>query len=293
MSTTSASNQTYTNARYLDRVQTLLTRSLTRLSSGSRLVNPSDDAQGVGLGEKLLAQNKRIQAATTNVQNAVSYLQSADGFIGTMSRMVTRMSELSVLATDVMKTGGDISLYQTEFAKLQDQLRVTIGGSTAEIGGTFPITRPLGTYNGNVLFGANPGGTLVATSETAGENVALPETNLRNGAMLQLIQQDASGNYALSLTSGSIISQVNSAVQDLADERSTLGAVSRRFDLIAANLVKHGEVLTETVSNIQDVDVASESTRLAKYQTLTQSASAMLAQANVTPRSALQLLRGL
>lgn len=292
MSSSSVTSESFSNARYLDRVQNLVTRSLSRLSSGSRIVTPSDDAQGVGLGEKLTGQNQRIQAAETNVQNATSYLQSTDGFIKSMSDMVTRMSELSLLATDVMKNGGDIALYQTEFTALQEQLRGIVGGTTAEIGGTTSITKPMGTFNGLVLFGPNPGGMPVATSETPGENVALPEINFRDGSMLELIQQDGAGNYTLHLTDSTAISKITAGLQDLADERATVGAVSRRFELIASNLKKRGERMTSTLSAINDVDVATESTRLSKMQALAQSGTAMLAQANQSPRAVLRLLQG-
>lgn len=285
------STDAFTNARYLDRVHDLLGRSLSRMSSGSRIVSPSDDAQGVGLGEKLTAQSKRVQAARTNVQNAVSYLQSADGFVGAMNKMVTRMSELTLLASDVMKNGGDIALYQSEFSQLQEELRSTIGGTTAEIGGTVAITKPLGSYNGNVLFGPNATGMPVSTGDTPSDTVTIPETNFRDGAMLELFKQDNAGNYTLKITDSDAIAKINAGIQDLADERGTIGAVSRRFDIIAATLTKRSEDMTSTISEIQDVDVASESTRLAKLQMLSSSATAMLAQANQSPRSILQMLR--
>jgi flagellin len=291
MSKASIAMETLSNARYMDRMDALLTRSLTRLSSGKRMVSPADDPQGVALGEKLTAQEKRVSAAITNVQNATSYLQSADGFIGSMNRMVTRMSELTLLASDVMKNSGDIALYTTEFQQIQQQLRLTIGGTTAEIGGTLAVTKPLGTYNGIVLFQPNAAGLTIATSETPNTGINIPETNFRNGAMLELIKQDGSGNFTLNITDSDAIAKINAGIQDLADERATIGAVSRRFDLAAGALTKHSEDMISNISGIQDVDIARESTRLARYQMLNQSTTAMLAQANDSPRAVLQLLR--
>lgn len=284
------SNDAFSNARFLDRVQDLLARSVDRLSSGARNLSPSDDPKAMAQGEKLAGQNKRIQAAGTNVQNAVSYLQTADGFIGNMDQLLTRMSELSTLAKDVVKSPGDLAIYQSEFSQLQEQLRVTIGGATSEIGGTFGIPKPLGSFNGNVLFGANPGGTEIATSETPGENVALPEINLRDGAMLELIRQDPSGNYTLHLTDSNAVDKIAAGLQDLSDERGTLGAVMGRFSLVAENLNTRGENVERTMASIHDVDVAAESTALARYQILSQAATAMLAQGNQSPRSVLRLL---
>ncbi|HEU5081262.1 MAG TPA: flagellin [Opitutaceae bacterium] len=287
----SVKTDTYTDARYLDRVQGLLTQTLARLSSGSRINNPSDDPQAVGLAAKISAQNKRIQAATTNVQNATSYIQSADGMLNSMGEMVTRMSELSVLAKDVMKNGGDIALYQTEFTKIQDQLRVTIGGTTAEIGGTTSITSPMGTFNGIVVFGPNAAGTPVSTGEDPQNVITIPGTNLRTGGMLSLIQQDSAGNYTLSVTDATATDTINTSISQLADTRSTLGAVERRFELAGASLTKRGENMTKSLSDINDVDVAEESTRLSKFQALSEASTAMLAQANKSPEAVLRLLQ--
>lgn len=285
----SVNSQTFENAQFLGRVQDLLTRSLSRLSSGERIVSPADDSQGVGLIEKLGAQDKRVQAASTNVQNAASYLQSVDGFIAAMNKMVTRMSELSVMASDGMKNSGDIALYREEFRQIQQQLRSTIGGTTAEIGGTADITKPLGTFNGIVLFGANPAGLPIA-SGASGETIVIPQNNLRDGAMLDVIQQDASGNFTLDISDPTAIARINAAVQDLADERGSVGAVSRRFEIAGESLSKRDEDLQKSTSSIRDVDIATESTRLSKYQMISQAASMILAQATQSPKSVLKLL---
>lgn len=135
MSVINTNHQAVAGARNLNRSQEMLGRSLTRLSSGSKIVNPSDDAAGMAVSEKLDAQSRRITAASTNVQNAVSYVQTADGFMSGMTQILSRLSELAVLAKDVTKNSGDVELYQQEFASLQDQLRSTIGGTTTEVGG--------------------------------------------------------------------------------------------------------------------------------------------------------------
>jgi flagellin len=291
MSKSSVYNEAISNARHMDRAQHLLSRSLTRLSSGKKIVSGADDPQAIGLNEKLTAQQKRVQAASNNVQAGISLLQAADGLIGAMNRMTTRMSELSLLASDVMKNGGDIALYQTEFQKIQEQLRATIGGTTSEIGGTVPVTKPLGSFNNIPLFGPNSTGLALSTGDSPLDTITIPETNLRDGAMLELIRQDSSGAFTLTVSDTTAINKINAAIQDLADERGSLGAIGRRFELVATRLTKRGEELTATVSEISDVNVATESTRLAKYQFLAQGASTMLAQINQAPRAVLQLLR--
>lgn len=291
MSVINTNIQAIAGARHLNHSQEMLGRSLTRLSSGTKIVNPSDDAAGLAVSEKLAAQNKRVSAATTNVQNAVSYVQAADGFLGGMSQILARMSELATLAKDVTKNSGDIALYQQEFTALQDQLRTTIGGTTAEIGGTADVDAPLGAFNGITLFGANSAGLKVTIGQAVGQEMTIRETNLRAGAMSDIITQDTAGDYTLDLSDPDVIAKLTDSIQQIATERASLGASQSRLELAASTLRVEYENLEAAISRIRDVDVAEESTKLAKYNVLVQSGTAMLAQANQSPQSVLQLLQ--
>ncbi len=291
MSVINTNTQAITAARNLNHSQEMLGRSLTRLSSGSKIVNPSDDAAGLAVSEKLDAQNRRVKAATTNVQNAISFVQTADGFMSGMTNILSRMSELAILAKDVTKNASDVALYQEEFTALQDQLRATIGGTAAEIGGTADIDTPLGAFNGITLFGANAAGLTVTIGQAVGQDMTIPESNLRDGAMLDIINQDGTGVYSLSVTDADAIGNITAAIQDIATERASLGASQSRLELAAKTLQVEYENLGAAISRIRDVDVAEESTQYAKYNILVQSGTAMLAQANQTPQSVLRLLQ--
>src|SRR5215510_12843927 len=143
MSVINTNIQAIAAARNLNASQEMLGRSLSRLSSGSKIVNPSDDAAGLAVSEKLDAQGRRVKAAVNNVQNAISFVQTADGFMSGMTKILSRMSELAILAKDVTKNSSDVALYGQEFRALQDQLRQTIGGTVAQIGGE-AVDTPLG-----------------------------------------------------------------------------------------------------------------------------------------------------
>lgn len=290
MSVINTNIQAIAAARSLNASQEMLGRSLTRLSSGSKIVNPSDDAAGLAVSEKLDAQNKRVQAATTNVQNAVSYIQTADGFMSGMTKILSRMSELAILAKDVTKNPTDIDLYQQEFTALQDQLRATIGGSTGEIGGT-AITTPLGAFNGITLFGSNSAGLTVTIGQAVGQDMTIRESNLRAGASAALITQNASGVYNVGIADVATIGHITDAIQQIASERAKLGASQSRLELASTTLSVEFENLSSAISRIRDVDVAKESTQYAKYNILVQSGTAMLAQANQSPSAVLKLLQ--
>ena len=270
-------------ALHLGRSQDMLTRSLNRLSSGSRIVQPSDDAAGLAVSEKLDSQNHRIGAAITNVQNAVSYVQTADGFMGSMSTVLTRMSELSMLAKDVTKNAQDIALYQNEFTALQQQLLDTVGGAS--------VTTPLGTFNGVALFGPNAGGLTVTIGEGTGQTMTIQQTNLQDGDLGALLAQTTPGTFDVLVTGSNVAQQVQDAIQDVATERATIGASQSRLELAINTLQVQGQILDAAISRIRDVDVAQESTQFAKNNILVQSGTAMLAQANQLPNSILKLLQ--
>jgi flagellin len=292
MSVINTNIQAIAGARNLNHSQEMLGRSLSRLSSGSKIVNPSDDAAGLAVSEKLDAQSKRVKAAGTNVQNAVSYVQTADGFMSGMTKILSRMSELAILAKDVTKNPSDVDLYQQEFTALQDQLRATIGGPTSEIGGTVDNDTPLGAFNGITLFGSNPSGLSVTIGQAVGQNMTISESNLRSGAMLGIIEQDNTGAYTLASTDADSIQKITDAIQHVATQRATLGAAQSRLELASTTLQVENENLSAAISRIRDVDVAEESTQYARYNILVQSGTAMLAQANQTPQSVLKLLQG-
>jgi flagellin len=239
-----------------------------------------------------------VKAANTNVQNAISYTQSTDGFMSGMTKILSRMSELALLAKDVTKNPTDVSLYQKEFGALQDQLRQTIGGTTAQIGGTADVNPPLGQFNGITLFGDDTSsdgsgpGLSVTVGQAVGQTMTIPQINLRDGAMGAIIGQDSSGNYSISLSSAGAIGSLTNGIQDVATERASLGASQSRLELASSTLQVEYENLTSAISRIRDVDVAEESTQFAKFNILVQSGTAMLAQANQTPQSVLKLLNG-
>ena len=277
-------------ARNLDQSQKMLGRSLNRLSSGSKIVDPADDSAGLAVSSKLDAQSLRVQAAATNVQNAVSYLQTSDDFMSGMNKVLSRMSELGTLAKDVTKSASDVAVYQKEFISLQDQLRATIGGTTTEIGGATGVTSPSGEFNGTEIFGNTPGLT-IGIGQAVGQTLTIPTANLRTGPMLALINQDSSGNYTLLSSDPTALGTIGNTVQQLGTQRATFGGVQSRLNLAAATLQVEEENLSSTISRIRDVDVALESTQLAKYNILVQSGTSMLAQANQDPSSVLKLLQ--
>lgn len=273
-------------ASALSRSSAMLSKSLARLSSGSRIINPSDDAAGLAVSEKLEAQNARVLAARTNTQNAMSMLHTTDGFLQGMMQTLNRMSELSMMTRDVTKNDNDKALYSEEFEQLKEQLRSVVGGNTSP---AWTVDgEAIGTFNGISLFGDR--GDLPTVVGASGDQfMNIPEMNLKDGdtAFAQLLDASAT---SLGVGGSNTIAHLTKVIQEVAENRSQIGSLQSRLEFVDTQLTTQSQNLESANSRIRDVDVAEESTRLAKYQILVQSGTSMLTQANSLPETVLRLL---
>ena len=261
-------------ANNLNTSQTELSKSLSRLSSGSRIIKPSDDAAGLAVTSRLRAQIKRLDSALSNVVNAVSFTQTQDGFMKTMDKALRRMGELAMLAKDGTKSQSDLNLYQKEFQQLQDYVDNT---RTKD-------------YNAVSMFGS---ATLNVTVDSEGNTFAMPPIDL--GAGTTAGAYSAAVTSAVQLTTSSFaaeaLTKVKDAISQIAIDRAQLGAVQSRLNFTNDQLNITKENLQSAISRVADVDIATEATNYARYQILVQSGTQMLTQANNLPNAALQLLR--
>jgi len=106
-------------SRVLSGSTNALAKALAKLSSGSRIVSPEDDAAGLAQSMKFSAEIGRIGAARANVGNAISFSQTQDGFMSKIDTALRRMSELATLSADQTKSATDVANYEKEFAELK------------------------------------------------------------------------------------------------------------------------------------------------------------------------------
>jgi flagellin len=256
-------------ANNLNASSAMLNQSLARLSSGSKIVNASDDPAGLAESNRLTSQISRVGAANANVANAISFSQTQDGFLQQIGSALDQMSTLALQAQDVTKTSSDLTNYQAEFAQLQAY--VTSASSQ--------------TFNGVSLFSSS---ALSVTIDSSGTGFSMSGINLSASAYTTAT---GSGTTVSSSTSAATaLTAVNSAITQLSTDRATVGANEARLNYTASQLSVLSTNLTAANSQISDVDVATESTNYAKYQILVQSGTSMLAQANQQPQSVLKLL---
>jgi len=266
-----------------------LQRSLQKLSSGSRINSSYDDAGGLAVSMKLSASIRRTEATQANVNNAVSLLQTQDGVLKSADKVLTRMAELAALATDVTKSTNDLALYQTELNSLKTQLGSLIQeefNGVSLFGGTSTQTGAIGTS-----------GTLtVYTSEDGGQSVGISQLNLAflsgTGGVGTTVTTAGGGGIHISTNelATAAVSALTTAIQNLATLRATNGSEQVRLTFAADMLAINKTNLESANSRIADVDIATESAKLAKFNILQQAGTAMLAQANQSTQSILRLL---
>jgi flagellin len=264
-----------------------LGRSLDRLSAGARIGLPAAaGTAGLAVSERFDAQGKRVQAALTNVQHAASAVQTAGEFLGSLTEILSQLRDLAA-PTSAPAAGATVATDSAgTFEALQQQLRQVLGGRVAQLGGE-PATAPAVTFDGIELFGPEDQPNPPATTP---DLALLPKFRLRSGALTALIRQDGDGNFLLTAADAATGDVLKSALQDVADTRGTLGAVSARLELEAVTLQVESENLSSALTPIRDESAGGEFTRAAAATMLLQPGAALLAQANVVPHGALRLL---
>ena len=255
-------------ARLLSESSSHLAKSLARLSSGSKIVSPEDDAAGLAVSMRFDAQISRTAAAKSNVGNAISFSQTQDGFMGKVAKALDRMSELAILSQDVTKSNSDRTLYHNEFSTLSSYI-------------TNVATKD---FNGVSLFSST---ALSVTTDSEGATFSMAGVDLGTATYTGL----STATVATAVGAASALTTVKSAISQLASDRAMAGASLSRLQYTSEQLGVLKDNLSAANSRIKDVDVAEESTNYARYNILVQSGTAMLAQANSLPQSALRLLQ--
>jgi len=271
-------------ASSLKQTQEMLGRSINRLASGAKLAAPVDVSAGLAFAENLSVQDRQISAASAEVQTAVSVVQTATSHLTHMAGTLARMSELNAKAHVATTTTMEQASYQTEFTQLQQQLRDTIGGTVAEIGGKAGVDSPRGAYAGRALFGSG-------SDASAEPSTSIPSADLRTGGPRALIAQDAQGNFVEQLGSPTLGSTLTAAKQAVDGHLSAMGAAQTQLELAASALQIEQANLASAVPSIPNGAVAGESTRLARSEMEAQPAIALQTQANLSADSVYRLLQ--
>lgn len=254
---------------YLDSNNDQLTKSIERLASGSRLADPTDDAAGVAVSGNLTARIDRLQAAAAGAGDVVSAAQTVDGFLATIQSQLTRLSELAQEATNGAFGSSDRANYNTEFQDLLTQIDTIQSNAT---------------FDGTTLFTA---GSISVAINADGKTDSVSLTTVGSTTSL--------GIHGLTIATTtaalSALSLLNTAISTITTRRAAVNADISKFNFYITNINTENQNTTAANSKINDLDVATESTNLSKYNILVQSATAELAQANSSQSAVLSLLK--
>ena len=295
---------------YLEKNQKSLQTSLTRLASGKKIIAPYDDPGSLSVSMKLQASINRLSGAQNNIRNGMSFLEVQDGILEAAGRVMDRMNELKGLAAqDPMKGSVDIASYNDEFRDLQVQL-YQMSQQTFNGVSLFAIQNHLGSVN-SVFRDSSTNNTVSIHTSPDGNDGA--KVSLHKAALLSALTitaatpttaaawQDADNSAVFTFASADhnstiTLDQVSTAVlskalENVASLRAQNGGTMSRLTFSSNVVAQMRTNMKAALGRIVDVDIAEESTELAKNQVLVQASAAMLAQANSTTDVALMLLR--
>lgn len=272
-------------SRQLKFNQMNLNKEIQKLSSGTRINQAADDASGLAVSEKMRSQIRGLQQAARNAENGISFIQTAEGYLQETTDILQRIRELAVQAANGIYSEDDRMQIQVEVLQLVDEIdRVA---SHAQFNGMNLLTG---------RFSTPTAGTAVASMWFhIGANID-QRIRVYIGTMTSkgLGVRTITGS-ALSISSvdkaNMTIGLVDSALTKVARQRADLGAYQERLEYLTKGVLIGAENMQAAESRIRDTDMAFEMSNFTKDQILTQTATAMLAQANQQPQLILQLLR--
>ena len=272
--------------RSLGVTQVFLNKDMEKLSSGLRINRAGDDASGLAVSEKLRSQIRGLNQASTNAQNGISFIQTAEGYLQESQDILQRLRELAVQAANGIYSEEDRMYIQVEVSALVDELdRIA---SHAQFNGMNMLTgrfaRLTGqnTITGSMWFhiGANMDQrkqVFIGTMTAKGLGVREMDESFIS------LEEPAGANRA--------IGTLDAALKMINKQRADLGAYQNRLEHVVRGLDIGAENLQASESRIRDTNMAKQMVEYVKNQILTQSGTAMLAQANQRSASVLQLLQ--
>ena len=258
-----------------------LNKDIEKLSTGMRINRAGDDASGLAVSEKMRSQIRGLNQAERNIETATSFIQTTEGYLAETQDIMHRIRELAVQSANGIYTDEDRAQIQVEVSQLVDEVNRI--ASHAQFNGLNMLT---GRF-ANPSRGGTPTGQMFFQ---IGANM-----DQRKQVFIGTMTAQALGLATISISTpdkaNAVIGSVDNALRQVSRQRADLGAYQNRFEMAAKGVAVAAENMQAAESLIRDTDIASQMVSYTKNQILMQSSTAMLAQANLKPRSVLQLLQ--
>lgn len=261
--------------------------NMDKLASGLRITKAGDDASGLAVSEKMRAQIRGLRQASRNAADGVSMIQTTEGYLQETTDLIHRIRELAVQSANGTYADEDRLYIQVEVSALVAEVdRVA---SHAQFNGMNLLTGRFAAENGGnevtasmwLHVGANMDqrvrvhiGTMTAS--------ALGLKEFGTGTIIEALTTESAN---------SVIGVMDNALQMVNKQRADLGAYQNRLEMTIKGLDIGAENLQASESRIRDLNMAEETVKLTTNQILSQTAVAMLAQANSSSQNVLRLLQ--
>ncbi|AGT44520.1 flagellar filament core protein [Treponema pedis str. T A4] len=273
--------------RTLGHTHLLNQKNIEKLSSGLRINRAGDDASGLAVSEKMRSQIRGLNQASTNAQNGISFIQVAEAFLQETTDVIQRIRELSVQSSNGIYSAEDRLYIQVEVSQLIAEVdRIA---SHAQFNGMNMLTGRFAQETGENTVTASMwfhiGANMDQRTRAYIGTMTAKALGVRNVGSEEIMSIDTpeKANRA--------IGTLDEAIKKINKQRADLGAYQNRLELTVVGINIAAENLQASESRIRDVDMAREMVDYTKNQILTQSGTAMLAQANQATQSVMTLLR--
>ena len=283
-------------SRVLNRTSNALNQSMERLSSGLRINRAADDAAGLTIAEKFNSTVKGTAMAQRNAQDGINMVQTMEGDLSEITNILQRMRELAVQASTGTQDDKSLEALHNEVNELVGQIEDIANSSQFnginllnrwdDTDGAESITLQVGSRNDDNQ----------RLDVTLHDMTAMEAYDSDNGLAINVVDAigDNNNDHEISLKSSedaqTSIGRIDSALDAVNEARSELGATQNRLGFIMNTLAIEQENAASSQSAIRDADMAQESMNFTRNQILQQAGTSMLAQANMIPQTALQLL---
>jgi flagellin len=258
--------------------------NIEKLSSGERITRAGDDASGLAVSEKMRSQIRGLKQAARNIENAVSFIQTTEGYLQETQDILHRIRELAVQSANGIYSDEDRMQIQVEVSQLVDEIdRIS---SHAQFNGYNMLT---GAFSDPRLGGTPTASMWFQVGANMDQREKAYIGTMTSGA-LNLRIEGRSVSISTPDKANAVIGVVDEALKRVSRQRADLGAYQNRFEMAVRGVLVGAENIQAAESLIRDTDMASEMVDYVKNSILVQSATAMLAQANLQPQAVLQLL---
>ena len=272
----------------LSKSSAAVSQAMQRLSSGLRINSAADDAAGYAISQGLTAQVNGLQQASQNVSDATSMVQTADSALNNVQSMLQRISELAVQYQNGDLSSTDKSDIQSEVNQLTGEIDRQKG--SVQFNGINLLDGTAGSAGTGVTFQVGP---------AAGDTLTVSFASIEGTSGLDSSVGFSWGSGSVNgttqvfdLSQTNAVSLINGAINNISTMAATLGAVQNRLQYTSNAISVTQENMSSSLSNIQDVNMATEMTTMTQQQVLQQAGTAMLAQANSQPQMVLKLITG-